>query len=120
MPPRNDTTGPGPNCPITSTAVVFPVDVPQIAGEPYTLTCFYGTGDENDSPTFQWLVNGRVLQGETSEKIVFPSLLPSDSGNYSCVVTIGSRRITSQTMTVVAVASKFSIDFVINCWLWTC
>lgn len=40
--------------------------------------------------TYQWLKNNTQLQTETSDYYNFPSINPSDAGEYACNVTVSS------------------------------
>ncbi len=79
---------------------------PPSAGQDYTLTCFV-RGGGTSQPTFQWLRNGRELRGETSIHLFFSPLALTDSGEYTCMVTVGSTTITSPGLNI-SVTSKSS------------
>ena len=54
-------------------------------GQSYSLTCSVSGVTVN---SYQWRKDGTVLQGQTVAVLSFPSLTPSDAGQYSCEITV--------------------------------
>ncbi len=78
-------------------------DSQPIAGERYTLTCVYS---RNAEPSFQWLMNGRVLSGEMSNELNLHPLNVTDSGVYACEVRVDSTTIRSPVPYCLVVEGK--------------
>ena len=58
-----------------------------IAGQSFTLTCAATTALSN--PTYQWFSDNGTLIG-SSAMLTIPTLLESNTGEYSCQVTAGN------------------------------
>ena len=74
-------------------------------GQSYTLTCSVSGVQPEDDLTYQWLKNG-TMRSETIDTITFPSLRLSDSGLYTCTVTVNSTVSYSGTIDI-TLQSKF-------------
>ena len=60
------------------------------AGQDYTLTCSV-TGELGSfTPTYQWRMNGGVIDGETEPTLSFSPLRLSDAGRYTCKATVAT------------------------------
>ena len=68
-------------------------------GQSYTLTCSVSGEQSEDDLTYQWLKNG-TMRSETVDTITFPSLELSDSGMYTCTVTVNSTMSYNATMNI--------------------
>ena len=84
----------------------------------YSLTCgANGAENLNSSITYQWTKNNgaqtQMVTGTNSKTLTFSRLLPSDTGLYSCNVTIHSAYVSSvlhaSKSFEVTVISKFQI-----------
>ncbi len=76
-----------------------------IAGQDYTLTCVY-SGHGNTVPSIRWLGNGGVLNGQTTSDLNFHPLNVTDSGVYSCEVTVESITVRSPVPYCLVVEGK--------------
>ena len=73
----------------------------QLVGQTYTLTCQVNAGGETVTPEYQWIKDDTEIINETSETLSFSSLADTDSGNYTCRVTVGNQTSTSASVTIV-------------------
>ena len=72
----------------------------QVVGQDYTLTCQVNAGGETVTPEYQWIKDDTEITDETSETLSFSSLADSDSGDYTCRVTVGDQTSTSASVTI--------------------
>ena len=68
-------------------------------GQSYILSCLVSGEQSEDDLTYQWLKNG-TMRSETIDTIAFPSLRLSDSGLYTCNVTVNSTMSYSGTIDI--------------------
>ena len=68
-------------------------------GDTATLECFSPGGPNN---TYQWLMDGSVLIGEVSTKLVIPGITVSAGGTYTCVVSNAAGNHSASTLLFVS------------------
>ena len=56
--------------------------------------------------TYTWLKDGTVVSGQTSSTYSFSPLMKTDSGRYSCRVSVGSTNFTSEAVTITVVGES--------------
>ncbi|NBT27253.1 MAG: hypothetical protein EBT09_12070, partial [Actinobacteria bacterium] len=90
---------------VTSTAV--PLDLVGIVAQPTSQTVVVGgsasffVGVTSTAPaTVQWFKNGVPLDGRTSPMLSLPSVLSTDAGVYSAVVSLGAFTLDSSAATL--------------------
>ena len=66
-----------------------------MAGQNHVLTC-EASGGGSVAYTYMWLKDGSVVSGQTSFTYTFSPLLLVHSGQYSCLVSDGSKTVTSE------------------------
>ena len=55
------------------------------------------------TPAYNWIKDGMEMTTETSATLFFSSLAGTDSGNYTCGVTVGDQTTTSTSVTITVV-----------------
>ena len=68
-------------------------------GQNHVLTCI-ASGGGSMAYTYMWLRNGSVVSGQTSSTYSFSPLRLTDSGQYSCRVSLGSKNMISGALTI--------------------
>ena len=68
-----------------------------LVGQTYTLTCQVNAGGHTVMSAYQWIKDDIEIPDETSETL---SLADSDSGDYTCRVTVGDQTSTSASVTL--------------------
>jgi uncharacterized protein (TIGR02145 family) len=61
---------------------------------------FSVTGGGSGTISYQWQKDGSPISGANSFTYTIPTVLPSDKGNYACVITTGCGSITSNPATL--------------------
>ena len=61
---------------------------PPLAGEHYNLTC--NVSESANVTSYQWKKDGQKILNKTGVILLFPSLLLSDAGEYTCEVEVNS------------------------------
>ena len=81
-------------------------------GHSYLLTCIIsvdeasvldeasGSGSVSYTYTYTWLKDGSVVSGQNSSTYFFSSLDKTNSGLYSCRVSVGSMTVTSEGVNI--------------------
>ena len=77
----------------------------QLVGQDYSLTCQVNAGGETVTPEYQWIKDGTEIRDETSATLSFSSLADTDSGDYTCRVTVGNQT-SNASVTIVTVEGK--------------
>ena len=73
----------------------------QLVGQSYSLTCqVNGAVRTVLVNEYEWFMDGSPLAGEISKKFSFSSLADTDSGDYTCRVTVGDQTSTSASLTI--------------------
>ena len=72
----------------------------QLVGQTYTLTCQVFAGGHTVTPVYQWIKDGTEIADKTSETLSFSSLADTDSGDYTCRVTVEDQTSTSANLTL--------------------
>ena len=72
----------------------------QRVGQTYTLTCQVNAGGETVTPEYQWIKDDTEITDETSATLSFSSLADTDSGGYTCRVTVGDQTSTSASVAI--------------------
>ena len=85
----------------------------QVAGEDYALYCVGSVV----ASTYRWLKDGLPL-AETSYTLSFSPLRDSDSGVYTCGVTINSFAITSPAVVITVVGKSEEHNFHYDLYLF--
>ena len=85
--------------PTVAPQVSLPNDTTYNRGDSVTLLCSVMGGPAN---TYQWLVNGTNITGETSESYTFNIVSASDGGFYGCTVTNAAASGSATTSVLVA------------------
>ena len=81
------------------------------AGHSHVLTCIIsideasvdeasGSGSVSYTYTYMWLKDGSVVSGQNSSTYSFSSLDKTDSGLYSCRVSVGTMNVTSEGVNI--------------------
>ena len=93
---------------ITNAAVVVVNQAPTITTQPQSTTKIAGdsvtftvVATGNPSPTYQWRKSGAPISGAISSSYTIPTVTPSESGSYSCVITNSIGSVTSTLATLV-------------------
>ena len=74
-------------------------------GQNYVLTCT-ASGGGSMAYTYVWLRDGSVVSNQTSSTYSFSPLRVTDSGRYNCRVSVGSRNMTSEVVTITLVGES--------------
>lgn len=76
---------------VINATISYPQSRP-IVGEPYNLSCFYevSEGFVEHEPTVVWMYLNQTNFTTSNSSIVFDALRASDSGEYTCRVTLMS------------------------------
>ena len=77
-------------------------------GQNYMLTC-ETSGGGSMAYAYLWLKDGSVVPGQNSSTYLFTPLLVDDSGQYSCLVSVGSMNVTSEDVDITVVGESFLI-----------
>ena len=72
----------------------------QLVGQDYTLTCQVNAGGETVTYVYQWIKDGTEITNATSATLSFSSLAATDSGDYTCRVTVGNQTSTSASVPI--------------------
>ena len=59
-----------------------------------------GSGSVSYTYTYMWLKDGSVVSGQNSSTYSFSSLDKTDSGLYSCRVSVGTMNVTSEGVNI--------------------
>jgi hypothetical protein len=96
---------------VTSSAAVLTVTVPiLITAQPVSVTANLGTGASfsvtatGTTPTYQWKKAGVNITGATTATLSFGSLLATDAGSYTVVVTNAAGSVTSSATTLTVIS----------------
>ena len=81
-------------------------------GQNHILTCT-ASGGGSMAYTYMWLSNGSIVSGQTSSTYSFSPLRVTDSGRYSCQVSLGSRNMMSEIVTITVVGESCITQYVL-------
>jgi hypothetical protein len=96
---------------VTSNSAVLTVTVPiLITAQPVSVTANLGTGTSfsvtatGTTPTYQWKKAGVNISGATTATLSFGTLLSTDAGSYTVVVTNAAGSVTSSTVALTVIS----------------
>ena len=88
----------------------------QLVGQTYTLTCQVNAGGHIVTVNeYEWLKDGSPLAGGTSATLNFSSLANTNSGNYTCSLTVGNQTTTSASLTLGKFIQMYANNFTVDC-----
>ena len=80
-------------------AITTPINQTYSLGDTAMLVCTSMGGPDN---TYQWLVNGSDISGETSGTLMFTTMTAADGGVYTCLVSNTAGSDTASTYVFIA------------------
>src|SRR5437899_7393803 len=86
------------------------VQFPQITSQPTDVAVAVGAStvlsvQSTNADSFQWLLNGVVMEGETNSTLTLQHVSKHDVGYYTCCIQKGSEVVPTRTATVTAYES---------------
>ena len=104
---------PGPNSPQPPTVHESPVSQTRFAGGKGggTEVRFRVVATGTPPMSYQWMLDGDPLTGQTGPELILPSAVPSDSGRYEVWVSNGLGTARSEVAHLAVLAAEFNDDF---------